>query len=62
MQIHALRDEATTAHAEDRDGTGKPGLTETEATLAKKQFIHVYPRYIDQCTQLGQRSGRSDKT
>ena len=61
-QIHALRDEGRTAHAEDRDGTEKPGLTETEAKLAVEQFLHVFPRYIAELAKLSQRSGRSGKT
>lgn len=58
-QIHALRYEGTAAHAEDPDGTPKPGLTETEAKLAMEQFSQVFPRYV---AELRRHPEHSDQT
>jgi len=48
--IHAMRDEATTAHGEDSDGTEKTGLGESDANLALDQFRTAFEKLI---TKLG---------
>jgi hypothetical protein len=50
LTIHDMRYDATTAHAEDSDGTGKPGLEESDATLAIEQFKKLFTVYIEAVT------------
>ena len=48
--IHDMRYDATTAHPEDSDGTGKPGLEESDATLAIEQFKKLFTLYVEAVT------------
>ncbi|MCX5677351.1 MAG: hypothetical protein NTX87_20395 [Planctomycetota bacterium] len=48
--IHDMRYDATTAHPEDSDGTGKPGLEESDATLAIEQFKKLFTVYVEAVT------------
>ena len=46
LSIHQMRGNAETAHAEDSDGSGKPGLDKLDADLSLSQFKKAFPEYI----------------
>jgi hypothetical protein len=45
VSIYQLRGEAETAHVEDSDGTGKPGLQKADAELARDEFRKLFGEY-----------------
>ena len=44
--IHAMRNEATTTHVEDRDGAEKPGVGPDEGALCLEQFRALFPKIV----------------